>query len=528
MPFSIVSEPQEFIFLNFCRYILSDDVVSFRRFEGTVTETSAGESYTSVASQAKRNNSINEGMLHLEGLIRTRFRPEEYPLPDFASLVSRKGSSKLAKSFQAELKSLFASSSESSLSGSTIFVLPGMLWREEYPDLKNSFFTGSFALLSDQRERTISPTQPTAINLLALAAGRLFIVFRIKKRGSSTPQEKFFSLGDYLKGEPAIINLSYDQVNAGISELIEYYDAQVVASQFQAGVELMSNHSFNADLAGWSQSQDFSAFDQVWTWQNGFAKMEGDETEGGGARASQLFQNINLEAGKSYNVEIDFVAQDFACDLQIKVDDVVVSTQSYLSGQQATMTYEIAASSTKSYKIGLWIPNIPESSGNSYLASFSLKENIDVSETPTFDDQQDYFRIRVDHQRPNQERWFLYRNRFGGWDSLRLTGEAKEDTKKEQGVASRILEEDYALGDLKGSVISTDYKEEIEVNTGYFASYAKMKAALKGFFLSDLIYIYGSSGTWRPVRIITDSLGTANDDRVDLAAETFKLEYLDR
>ena len=132
----------------------------------------------------------------------------------------------------------------------------------------------------------------------------------------------------------------------------------------------------------------------------------------------------------------------------------------------------------------------------------------------------------VDSSYEAYDRQILFVNSLGGWDTLRLNGQAQQTLKVSQITAE--IERPAAAGidfsELK--IISIEGEYEIQVSTGFFKrdalTYLKY---LDELLLSEEIYLVTDKGH-RPLQLTTNSLVDQADNQ-DLIARTFSFRILD-
>lgn len=132
----------------------------------------------------------------------------------------------------------------------------------------------------------------------------------------------------------------------------------------------------------------------------------------------------------------------------------------------------------------------------------------------------------MDHINEVYDRSILFVNSLGGWDTLRLTGQAQRTLKVMQSVAEieRTADATPDFSELK--IISIQGEHEISISTGYFKrdaiSYLKY---LDELLLSDEIYLITEKGH-RPLQLLTNALVDQADNQ-DLIARTFNFRVLE-
>ena len=129
------------------------------------------------------------------------------------------------------------------------------------------------------------------------------------------------------------------------------------------------------------------------------------------------------------------------------------------------------------------------------------------------------------HYEPN-DRALLFVNSLGGWDTLRLTGQAQQTLKVAQQTAEveRPARAGVDFSELK--IVSIEGERDITVGTGYFRRQsAEYLRYLDELLLSEQVYLVTDKGH-RPLQLTKASLVDAYDD-AELVARTFSFRILD-
>lgn len=132
----------------------------------------------------------------------------------------------------------------------------------------------------------------------------------------------------------------------------------------------------------------------------------------------------------------------------------------------------------------------------------------------------------VDHAHEEFDRSILFVNSLGGWDTLRLTGQAQRTLKVSQTTAEieRPANAGVDFSELK--IVSIQGEYDFTISTGYFkrdaTSYLKY---LDELLLSEEVYLITDKGH-RPLQLTTNAL-TDQADNQDLIARTFGFRILD-
>lgn len=132
----------------------------------------------------------------------------------------------------------------------------------------------------------------------------------------------------------------------------------------------------------------------------------------------------------------------------------------------------------------------------------------------------------IDYSHEEYDRSILFVNSLGGWDTLRLTGQAQTSLRVSQTVAEIERPADAPIDFSELKIISIEGEYQIQVSTGYFKcdAIAHLKY-LDELLLSEEIYLITEKGH-RPLQLNTNSL-TDQADNQDLIARTFGFTILD-
>lgn len=132
----------------------------------------------------------------------------------------------------------------------------------------------------------------------------------------------------------------------------------------------------------------------------------------------------------------------------------------------------------------------------------------------------------VDQIDRKQERSIVYSNSRGGWDTLRLTGEATEYAKINQNSLLKEQTSFEATAPAALKVISTDGDREIIISTGYIERNIKETlACLEEILLSEDIYIETEKGH-RQVKRLTNQL-VLKEDEFGKVARILQFQYVE-
>ncbi|MVM36141.1 hypothetical protein GO755_39380 [Spirosoma sp. HMF4905] len=131
---------------------------------------------------------------------------------------------------------------------------------------------------------------------------------------------------------------------------------------------------------------------------------------------------------------------------------------------------------------------------------------------------------RVDHSYRSQERWLLFANSLGGWDTMRLLGEGAETLTTERTTAELERPAGAPADYSELRVIHLVGSREITVSTGYFeqAAHHQLKY-LDELMLSKEIYLVDSRGH-QALEMVTNSL-VDKEDNTDLLARNFTFRF---
>ena len=132
----------------------------------------------------------------------------------------------------------------------------------------------------------------------------------------------------------------------------------------------------------------------------------------------------------------------------------------------------------------------------------------------------------MDHIHEVYDRSILFVNSLGGFDTLRLNGQAQRTLKVAQTVAELERPADAPVDFSELKVISIEGEQEISISTGYFKrNAADYLQYLDELLLSDEIYLITEKGH-RPLQLLTSSLQDQADNQ-DLISRTFSFRVLD-
>lgn len=121
------------------------------------------------------------------------------------------------------------------------------------------------------------------------------------------------------------------------------------------------------------------------------------------------------------------------------------------------------------------------------------------------------------------DRFFLYENSLGGWDTLRTSGQAEYGVEVEKEEFQKLLDFDYAATDGEFSSSETLFREGTEVYTGH-----KNKLEIEDVidFLNARKYLQVISGKHVPITVDKGSFGVHRDDNYAYGLKfTYKLSY---
>lgn len=166
--------------------------------------------------------------------------------------------------------------------------------------------------------------------------------------------------------------------------------------------------------------------------------------------------------------------------------------------------------------VGMKALNIPSDAAR-YDIWLSNQHDKRVSEVRTY---------MVDHSHEEFDRSIIFVNSLGGWDTLRLTGQAQRNLKVVQTTAAieRPANAGVDFSELK--IISIEGEYDLQISTGFFkrdaVNYLKY---LNELLLSEEIYLITDKGH-RPLQLTTTGLNDQSDNQ-DLIARTFGFRILD-
>lgn len=124
------------------------------------------------------------------------------------------------------------------------------------------------------------------------------------------------------------------------------------------------------------------------------------------------------------------------------------------------------------------------------------------------------------------DRSILFVNSLGGWDTLRLTGQASRNLKISQTVAEIDRPADAGIDFSELKIVSITGEYEIQISTGWFkrdaSAYLKY---LNELLLSEEIYLLTEKGH-KPLQLVTNGL-VDEYDNADMIARTFAFRILD-
>jgi hypothetical protein len=154
---------------------------------------------------------------------------------------------------------------------------------------------------------------------------------------------------------------------------------------------------------------------------------------------------------------------------------------------------------------------------SSFKVWLSDSANARLSEVRTYE---------VDKIKRKNERFILYSNSLGGWDTLRLIGEATETAKVSQ---TTMTKDKSAFDALQGEVlhvIGTEGDREISVSTGYVQKDIKQNvAALEELLVSENIYLETPKGH-KQLKRLTNTMVVAADEFGN-EARTLQFSFVD-
>ncbi|SDG71974.1 hypothetical protein SAMN04487996_12266 [Dyadobacter soli] len=124
------------------------------------------------------------------------------------------------------------------------------------------------------------------------------------------------------------------------------------------------------------------------------------------------------------------------------------------------------------------------------------------------------------------DRSILFVNSLGGWDTLRLIGQAQRILKVAQSVAAVERPADAKIDFSELKIISIEGEYEFQISTGFFKRDAvNYLRYLDELLLSEEMYLITDKGH-RPLQLLTSNLVDQADNQ-DLVARTFNFRVLD-
>ncbi|MDR6195925.1 DUF5977 domain-containing protein [Siphonobacter sp. SORGH_AS_0500] len=160
--------------------------------------------------------------------------------------------------------------------------------------------------------------------------------------------------------------------------------------------------------------------------------------------------------------------------------------------------------------VGPAVLDLPEDC-ESYQVWLSDENDLRISAIRTY--------VLDDAYRPF-ERYILFANSLGGWDTIRFTGESMEKLKVSQVAAERNKRAGEAVDYPERLIVSTEAERELTVSTGYFERGSEMWLRyLDELILSEEIYLVSEQGH-EPLQRITNEL-TDWQDNVYLQSRSF-------
>lgn len=124
------------------------------------------------------------------------------------------------------------------------------------------------------------------------------------------------------------------------------------------------------------------------------------------------------------------------------------------------------------------------------------------------------------------DRSILFVNSLGGWDTLRLTGQAQRVLKVAQSVAEIERPADAPIDFSELKIISIEGEYEFQISTGFFKRDAvNYLRYLDELLLSEEMYLITDKGH-RPLQLLTSNLIDQADNQ-DLIARTFNFRVLE-
>ncbi|WP_254561797.1 DUF5977 domain-containing protein [Dyadobacter diqingensis] len=152
-----------------------------------------------------------------------------------------------------------------------------------------------------------------------------------------------------------------------------------------------------------------------------------------------------------------------------------------------------------------------------YDVWLSNENNQRVSEVRTY---------LIDRTDQEFERSVLFVNSLGGWDTLRLTGQAQRNLKVSQNTAQTERPANAGVDFSELKIISIEGEYDLQVSTGFFKRDAiAYLNYLDELLLSEEVFLVSSKGH-RPLQLTTQSL-TDQEDNQGLVARTFGFRILD-
>jgi len=247
------------------------------------------------------------------------------------------------------------------------------------------------------------------------------------------------------------------------------------------------------DFAGWGAvyfDRKLAESRSFLTWQPDFKVINAEQEE----YLSFLLNVSPVPAGLVRRVEVTFEDQ---------------TTQTLTLGSITGLSaYQVVCSPVGPLALGLDKLSKRVVSYKVWLADSNLAR---LSEVRTY---------RIDSRYRRQERFILFANSFGAWDTLRLVGEGAETLKTSR--VSAELERPLGVGadfpEIK--VVSLQGDRELQISTGWIERNAKQ--TLRYFdelLLSEEIYLVTDKGHF-PLELVTNSL-VDDDDTTGLVSRTF-------
>jgi len=132
----------------------------------------------------------------------------------------------------------------------------------------------------------------------------------------------------------------------------------------------------------------------------------------------------------------------------------------------------------------------------------------------------------VDHSHEEFDRSILFVNSLGGWDTLRLTGQAQRSLKVVQSTAEIERPADAGVDFSELKIISIEGEYDFQISTGYLKRDAiNYLRYLDELLLSEEVYLITDKGH-RPLQLTTTAMVDQADNQ-DLIARTFNFRILD-